>query len=103
MSGLVSFLGFAVLFFLMMRFACGAHVGHGGHHHGAVGQHSDALASATDPVCDMHVAAGSGYATSYHGGNVRFCSRACLDKFDAAPDKYAGHRPQQTEHGGHSP
>lgn len=29
MEGLFSFLVFAVLFFLMMRFGCGSHIGHG--------------------------------------------------------------------------
>jgi protein-S-isoprenylcysteine O-methyltransferase Ste14 len=32
-SGLGSFLFFALLFFAMMRFGCGARVGHGGHGH----------------------------------------------------------------------
>ena len=31
MSGLLSFLLFGALFFVMMRFGCGAHVSHGGH------------------------------------------------------------------------
>ena len=31
MEGLFSFLLFAVFFYLMMRFGCGAHMGHGGH------------------------------------------------------------------------
>ena len=31
MSGLLGFLLFAALFFVMMRFGCGAHAGHGGH------------------------------------------------------------------------
>lgn len=31
MEGLFSFLVFAVLFFLMMRFGCGSHISHGGY------------------------------------------------------------------------
>ena len=33
MDGLLSLLLFAGLFFLMMRFGCGAHMAHGGHGH----------------------------------------------------------------------
>jgi hypothetical protein len=33
MEGLFSLLLFAGLFFLMMRFGCGAHMAHGGHGH----------------------------------------------------------------------
>jgi hypothetical protein len=40
-EGLLSLLFFAGLFFLMMRFGCGAHMAHGGHgdHHGKTGGH----------------------------------------------------------------
>ncbi len=105
MSGLVSFLLFAAFFFLMMRFGCGAHAGHGGHHgnhenHGSDNGHI--TASGTDPVCGMHVDAGAGFAKTYRGAKYRFCSRDCLEKFDAAPDKYSGKLPQADGHGGHS-
>ena len=63
MQGLFSLLMFAAFFYFMMRFGCGAHMvhGHGGH--------------------------GGGHK---HGGDgaVGFCSRACLDKFEANPDQY---------------
>ena len=44
---------------------------------------------ALDPVCGMQVAAGQGYSEIYQGRELHFCSRACLDKFDAQPQRYA--------------
>jgi len=83
MEGLGSFLLFAVLFFLMMRYGCGAHMmhGHGHSHRGGGKKH-------IDPVCDMEVEEDQGYGKMYHGMLYRFCSKNCLDKFDAEPEKY---------------
>ena len=89
MQGLFSFLMFAAFFYFMMRFGCGAHMvhghgGHGGHEHGK----DSAVGSAADPVCGMAVVADQGYTKMHLGHQYRFCSRACLDKFEANPDKY---------------
>ena len=113
MSGLAGFLLFAALFFFMMRFGCGSHVGHGGHgdhgdHEGGGGA-SSALGTSTDPVCGMRVEGDTGYARAYRGATYRFCSRDCLDKFDAEPEKYGGAAREATAaghagsagHGGH--
>jgi len=85
MEGLLSFLLFAGLFYVMMRFGCGAHRvhGHGGHagHGGGSGKH-------IDPVCGMEVDEDKGYGKMYQGALYRFCSKSCLDKFDADPEKY---------------
>jgi YHS domain-containing protein len=43
----------------------------------------------------MEVAPGEGYAKVHAGQEVRLCSRACLDKFEANPDLYV------QPHGGH--
>ena len=102
MSGLVSFLLFGAVFFVMMRFGCGAHAGHGGHQGDYHSPDTDASASGIDPVCGMGVAAGSGYAKVDRGVPYRFCSRACLDKFDASPDKYRGKLSAATGQQGHS-
>lgn len=51
MEGLFSLLLFAVFFYVMMRFGCGAHMIHGGH--GGQGQHAAAGGDNTDPVCGM--------------------------------------------------
>ena len=85
MEGLLWFIGFAVLFYLMMRVGCGAHMthGHGGHGHGGEAK------GGKDPVCGMKVAADSGYTKVHAGERYWFCSRTCLEKFEADPAKYA--------------
>ena len=86
MEGLFSLLVFAGFFYLMMRFGCGAHMvhGHSEHEHGANGTTGRAI----DPVCGMATVVDEGYTTMYQGRQYRFCSRACLDKFDAHPERY---------------
>jgi YHS domain-containing protein len=91
MEGLLSLLLFAGLFYFMMRFGCGAHMvhGHGGHGEGRETPEPTAeSASALDPVCGMTVAANEGYTRVYEGRRYRFCSRVCLDKFEASPKGY---------------
>lgn len=90
MNGLLSLLLFAAFFYLMMRFGCGAHMvhGHGGEHEGH-GGHEGSMGSSKDPVCGMAVAEGQGYSEIYQGREYRFCSRKCLDQFDADPRHYA--------------
>jgi len=92
MDRLLSFLIFAAFFYLMMRFGCGAHMvhgRHGGHENEGHGSGGDRPESARDPVCGMPVAAGQGYSEVYQGRELHFCSKACLDKFDAQPQRYA--------------
>jgi len=80
MEGLGSFLLFAVLFYVMLRYGCGAHMMHG---------HGDSKDTKhIDPVCDMEVKAEQGYGKMYQGSLYRFCSKNCLDKFDANPQHY---------------
>ncbi len=101
MSGLLSFLLFGALFFVMMRFGCGAHTAHGGHggHSPQRDRESDqavtasshhALDAGVDPVCGMKVEPGSGYASVHRSKTLRFCSRDCLDRFEAQPERYLG-------------
>ncbi len=101
MSGLVSFLLFAGVFFLMMRFGCGAHAGHGGHgdHHGEKGKSAQ---TEVDPVCGMKVQPDAGYSRRYGGAELRFCSRSCLDKFDANPQQYLATNNKAHMHEGHN-
>ena len=82
MEGLGSLLLFALFFYLMMRFGCGAHMIHGSH------QHSSAQANHKDPVCGMNVEPDKGYGKMFEGEHFRFCSRSCLDKFDENPGQY---------------
>jgi len=86
MEGLLSFLLFAVFFYVMMRFGCGAHMVHG-HDSGHDGHGGDGKKH-IDPVCGMEVGIDQGYAKMYEGTPYRFCSRNCLDRFDADPVRY---------------
>ncbi len=98
MSGLLSFLLFGALFFVMMRFGCGAHVGHGGHSpqpesesdQSVTASAHHVLDAGVDPVCGMKVEPGTGYASVYQNRAMRFCSRDCLDKFEGQPQRYLG-------------
>lgn len=83
MEGLLWLLGFGVLFYVMMRYGCGAHMIHGSHHAQPHGDGGD-----KDPVCGMTVAADSGYIKFHHGARYAFCSKDCLEKFDAEPARY---------------
>lgn len=96
MRGLLSLLVYAALFYLMMRFGCGAHMVHGqGGHEGHSGSGADA-GSAKDPVCGMLVDPSQGYTKNYEGRLLHFCSRNCLDKFEAEPQRYLSQRGERT-------
>ena len=85
MDGFLSFLLFAALFYVMMRFGCGAHMVHG--HHG--GHQSEGGGDKhVDPVCGKHVEPNEGYGKMEAGTLYRFCSRQCLDTFEADPGRY---------------
>jgi YHS domain-containing protein len=84
-EGLLSYLIFAGLFYFMMRYGCGAHMIHG---HGKHGSHSQGEVKHIDPVCGMEVEMDQGYGKMYEGQLYRFCSRNCLDKFEAEPESY---------------
>ena len=100
----------AVVFFLIMRFGCGAHVtGHGRQHAGnRPGPGPDARwappAKAEDPVCGMTVDTANAKSAVDEGHVYFFCSQNCRDKFERNPAAYA--RPsdtsshsQETHHG----
>ncbi len=87
MDDWLSFIIFAGLFYVMMRYGCGAHMIHG--HHGGHDKHNpDEGVKHIDPVCGMEVEVDKGYGKMHAGTLYRFCSRSCLDKFESAPDKY---------------
>ena len=92
MDGLLTFLIFAGLFFLMMRFGCGSHMTRGrAANRGAAGPDAD---KHIDPVCGEVVPTHEGYGKMHANRLYRFCSRQCLDAFEAEPQRYIG---QQTE------
>ena len=98
MEGLLSLLFFAGLFFFMMRFGCGAHMihGHGGTH--SHGKQNENQQKHTDPVCGMAVDVEQGYGKMHEGILYRFCSRDCLDKFEADPVKYVKNNLAHNKH-----
>ena len=49
---------------------------------------SDHLPGGVDPVCGMTVHRDLGFAAMHHGEEYRFCSVACLDKFEASRRQY---------------
>ena len=83
MEGLGSLLLIGLFFYLMMRFGCGSHMVHG---HGSHGGGKEA--KQIDPVCGVEVEVEKGYGKVHEGTLYRFCSRSCLDKFDADPERY---------------
>ena len=101
-KSLLSFLLWGGLFFLMMRYGCGAHMmgGHGRHggHGGPRG--SDGK---KDPVCGMTVDPEKAAGASVHAGKTYyFCSTSCRDKFEKEPAKYAAAPAHgEHQHGGH--
>jgi len=96
MEGLISLLVYALLFYLLMRFGCGAHMIHG-HHGGHEGSgHPDG--KFIDPVCGKEIESDQGYGVMYEGNLYRFCSRQCLDQFDSQRALFAHkHHAVETE------
>lgn len=90
MDGFFTFLIFAALFYVMMRFGCGAHMVHG---HGSGGSDEG---KHIDPVCGKDVPPNEGYGKMYEGQLYRFCSRSCLDKFEAEPNRFLGEKKEET-------
>lgn len=90
MDGLLSLLIFAGFFYFMMRFGCGSHMVHGHGGHGGHGTSSAGEESTThlDLVCGMKVDPQKGYGKMHAGHLYRFCSRKCLDQFEAEPSRY---------------
>ncbi len=92
------FLLWGGLFYVMMRYGCGAHMmgGHGGHGNAPPG------GDVKDPVCGMTVDPKNAAAAAVRSGSTYyFCSISCRDKFEQAPEKYAGAASQSGhQHGG---
>lgn len=76
------------LFFVMMRYGCGAHMT-GGHRTHGKHRHSTPDGEAKDPVCGMSVSPEKAAAASVlKGATYYFCSRSCRDRFEKAPGAY---------------
>jgi len=100
MEGLGSLLFFAIIFFLLMRFGCGAHMfhGHGNHENHNKPQKKSKEGKYIDPVCDMEVEEEQAYSMMFEGEPYHFCTRSCLNKFDEEPGRYL-HKKDGEEHG----
>ncbi len=100
MGALVYFALWAGLFFVMMRFGCGAHVmGHRQGHRDAHGKdmpdNPDRLhwvppEMDVDPVCGKTVHTANAKSSVHDGMVYYFCSHECREEFEAAPQLYAG-------------
>lgn len=84
MDGLLSLLIFAGLFYFMMRFGCGAHMVHGKHNH----TNEQSNTKVIDLVCGKEIDINKGYGLMFEETLYRFCSRNCLDKFEASPQRF---------------
>lgn len=91
MQSVIYLLFWALLFFLMMRLGCGAHMMGHSHHR----RHHDedngrpTPAEARDPVCGMTVAKADAELSVLRGRPYYFCSSECRETFDAAPETFA--------------
>ena len=102
MEPLIYFIIWAAVFFLMLRFGCGAQVmgyGHGRRRSGGGSADNsadhDALrwvppARDIDPVCKTSVATSTAKPSVHDGAVFYFCSRECREIFEAAPEQYVG-------------
>lgn len=85
------------LFYVMMRYGCGAHM-MGGH-----SKHRDTGAAAgdgaKDPVCGMPVDPSHAKAAAVHDGRTYFfCSISCREKFEQDPTKFVTTKPREAQH-----
>jgi YHS domain-containing protein len=86
----------AGLFFVMMRYGCGAHImGHGHHHDTGTDSNNGGNVrwlppdQVVDPVCGMTVQTANAKTAVQDGHVYYFCSENCRQKFEAAPASYA--------------
>jgi YHS domain-containing protein len=101
LKSLGTLLFWGLLFILMMRFGCGAHM-MGGHGHGGHDKHG-AGSQERDPVCGMTVDPEKAAGASVHAGKTYyFCSTSCLDEFEKEPARYAAAAARgEHQQGGH--
>jgi YHS domain-containing protein len=59
-----------------------------GHEGGCCGHEATQKADQVDPVCGNQVSDKQGYSKSYNGLVYRFCSRECLENFEATPEQF---------------
>lgn len=88
MELIATLLVFGFVFYVLMRWGCGARMVHG-LAAGGIGTAAVMHLEDTDPVCGMKVEA-EGAVLLEHGSRViRFCSEDCRKRFLAHPEAYA--------------
>ena len=113
MDSLLYFLLFAGLFFVMMRFGCGAHVMGHGHGHAGPGDGQDGSPPSApqwiapeydiDVVCGMTVEPASAKSSVYGGKVYYFCAEECRQKFEVNPAYFEkGTAPRQETENAHA-
>lgn len=104
METVLYLLFWAALFFVMMRFGCGAHImghrHHSPHDHQDAGDRLQSPAEARDPVCGMTVKTETAKTSLWQGKAYYFCSQGCREKFEASPRSYLGAAPAPHGKGG---
>ena len=88
MSSVLYYLAIAAVFFVMMRFGCGAHVMGHGHKAHPDREPDPPPAKARDPVCGMLVEVATAKSAMYRGRPYWFCSAEHRDQFEADPARY---------------
>lgn len=90
MSEVLYFLFIGILFYVMMRWGCGAHMMGGGHDgHSEKPTEGGQATPVHDPVCGMELdARKASYSKPYRGGLYYFCSGECQEKFIKNPEGY---------------
>jgi len=96
MEGLGSLILFALFFYLMMRFGCGAHMVHGHGDHAE--PHRPDQGMFIDPVCGKEIDSDKGYGVMHKGNLYRFCSRECLNQFDEQPMLFINKAKKEIHH-----
>ena len=113
MTGLLYFMLWVGIIFLMRRFGCGAHMmsrGRGKTKYGKGvpdGRSTKSLrwtppGNDVDPVCGKTVSTETAKSSVHDGYIFYFCSRDCREHFEAAPEQYLAndeikHPPTQSE------
>ncbi len=79
---------FAFVFYILMRWGCGARMVHGLTAADTEGGAGELRLEATDPVCGMRVEVGDAVLLEHGSRVIRFCSEDCRKRFLAHPDAY---------------
>ncbi len=97
LASVLYFVIWAVLFFVMMRYGCGAHIMGHAHHHGETGSSQRGNdqnlrwippKQSVDPVCGMTVQTVDAKSAVHDGQVYYFCSQDCRARFEASPLSY---------------